>query len=179
MAVRTGSRILANTCLPSHAGCYIQDVIRRVGREHHGVKVITMSIHTDEGDWRGLHRFGAHGVVSKIRSLGELVQSILAIASRRSPRVDNESIQGGLAPTARQLDVLRMMAADLSLKEVAFELGFSVARVDELVAELKTRLQVRTSGGLVLRAVEMGWIEPRVAPHTGLKSSHRPSDPGR
>ena len=126
-----------------------------------------MSIHVDEGDWRGLHRFGAYGIVSKGRPLRELVEAIENVAFRDRPLIDNEAPKETRAPTARQLDVLRMIAADLMLKEVAAELGFSVARVDELVGELKARLHVRTVSGLVLRAVEKGWIEPRVAPPPG------------
>jgi len=153
--------VLLDTILPV---CNIQDVIRRVCRLRNDVKVVAMSIHVDESDWRGLHRFGAHGVVSKIRPLRELVEAVIHIASRDQPLVDNEIAEETLAPTARQLDVLRMMAADLFLKEIASVLGFSLARVDELVGELRTRLHVRTPSGLVLRAVEKGWIEPRVAP---------------
>jgi DNA-binding CsgD family transcriptional regulator len=73
-------------------------------------------------------------------------------------------MEESLAPTARQLDVLRKMAADLLLKEVATELRLSLPRADELVGEMKARLNVRTTVGLVLRAVERGWIEPRIAP---------------
>lgn len=160
--------VLLDTTLPV---CNIQNVIRRICRLRSDVKVVAMSIHVDEGDWRGLHRFGAHGVVSKIRPLRELVQAVVDIASHPTRQVDNESAESGLAPTSRQLDVLRMIAADLLLKEVAAELGLSVPRADELVAELKGRLNVRTSAGLVLRAVERGWIEPRIAP--------RPPPPSR
>jgi DNA-binding NarL/FixJ family response regulator len=152
--------VLMDTTLPV---CNIQDVIRRVCRLRSDVKVVAMSIHVDESDWRGLHRFGAHGVVSKIRPLAELVESVVRIASTDRPLV-NETMEESLAPTARQLDVLRKMAADLLLKEVATELRLSLPRADELVGEMKARLNVRTTVGLVLRAVERGWIEPRIAP---------------
>lgn len=157
--------VLLDTTLPA---CNVQEVIRRVCRFREGVKVVAMSIHVDEGDWRGLHRFGAYGIVSKGRPLRELVEAIENVAFRDRPLIDNEAPKETRAPTARQLDVLRMIAADLMLKEVAAELGFSVARVDELVGELKARLHVRTVSGLVLRAVEKGWIEPRVAPPPGV-----------
>ena len=161
LAANQAEIVLLDTTLPV---CNIQDVIRRVCRLRSDVKVVAMSIHVDESDWRGLHRFGAHGVVSKIRPLRELVEAVVDIASHPTPQVDNESPESGLAPTSRQLDVLRMIAADLLLKEVASELGLSIPRADELVGELKVRLKVRTSAGLALWAVEKGWIEPRVAP---------------
>jgi len=154
--------VLLDTTLPA---CNIQEIIRQACRARPGLRIVAMSIHGEEADWRGLHRFGAYGVVSKIGPLQVLIETVVQIAWRDRPLVDNERRENGLAPTSRQLDVLRMMAADLLLKEVAAELGFSVARVDELVGELKARLHVRTPSGLVLTAVEKGWIEPRVAPH--------------
>jgi DNA-binding NarL/FixJ family response regulator len=144
--------VLLDTTLPV---CNIQEVIRRVCRLRSDVKVVAMSIHVDESDWRGLHRFGAHGVVSKMRPLRELVQTVVDIASHPKPQVD-KSAESGLVPTSRQLDVLRMIAADLLLKEVASELRLSLPRADELVGEMKARLNVRTPAGLVLRAVEKG-----------------------
>ena len=68
--------------------------------------------------------------------------------------------------TQREIDVLRAMAQDMTLKEIALRLGMSRGRVDEHVAELKHRLGVRTTHGVVLRGVEGGFLEPGVFPPT-------------
>ena len=153
--------VLLDTTLPH---CNVHDTIRQIRRRYPSTLVVAMSIHDDHSDWPGLHRFGAHGVVSKTRNLYDLRVTLDILATRGSPLEDNQPEILHQSLTSRQMDVLVAIAADKIYKEIAEELDMSEARVDEHVAELKKRLKVRTSAGIVLRAVEEGWIEPRVVP---------------
>jgi DNA-binding NarL/FixJ family response regulator len=123
-----------------------------------------MSIHDDHGDWPGLHVFGAHGVVSKTRPLFDIRLTLESLDHLGTPLHDSPGETSRPALTPRQVEILVAVAADMLHKEIALELKLSEARVDQHIAELKKRLGVRTSAALVLRAVEAGWIEPRVAP---------------
>lgn len=172
LASHSVDAILLDTTLPH---CNVQDLIRQVRRCCPNTLVLTMSIHDDHGDWPGLHRFGAHGVVSKTRALYDLRVTLDVLAARRTPLEDNQKDILHQAPTPREMDVLLAITADKSHKEIAEELDMSEARVDEHFAELKKRLAVRTIAGLVLRAVEKGWIEPRMAPAPQAKSPTRSS----
>jgi two-component system nitrate/nitrite response regulator NarL len=166
--------ILVDTTLPH---CDIRELIRHVRRTYPSITVIAMSIHDDHGDWPNLHRWGAHGVVSKTRPLFDVRLTLEILRARGSPFDDRQQEVLHPALTTRQIDVLSAIASDKLHKEIALDLGLSEARVDEHISELKKRLGVRTLAGLVLRAVEEGWIEPRVAPpvdpHFELHS-HRP-----
>lgn len=153
--------ILLDTTLPH---CNVQDLIRQVRRRYPGTIVVAMSIHDDHGDWPSLHRFGAHGVVSKTRSLFDIRLTLEVLGIRGIPFHDCQEDLLRPALTPRQVDVLVAVASDLFHKEIAIDLGISEARVDEHIAELKKRLGVKTSAALVLRAVEAGLIEPRVSP---------------
>lgn len=153
--------VLLDSTLPH---CNLSEVIRHVRRSHPNTIVLVMSIHDDHCDWPGLHRFGAHGVVSKTRALCDLRVTLDLIATSGAPLKDGQQETLNAALTPRQIDVLKAIARDRPRKEIAHELDLSEARVNEHVAELKRRLGVRTSAALVLRAVEEGWIEPRVAP---------------
>lgn len=64
----------------------------------------------------------------------------------------------GLALTGRQRAVLTALAQDLPRKEIAKELGISVARLDEHVAALRNRLGAKTLVGVVLRAIHEGLL---------------------
>jgi DNA-binding NarL/FixJ family response regulator len=115
-------------------------------------------------DWGSLHRYGFHAAVSKAASLTDIKSTITEVVSRKAPFQDGPVGATPLAPTARQLDLLNAFALDLTGKEIASLLGMSEYRVNEHIAELKRKLNIRSRECLILRAVELGWLEPRVVP---------------
>jgi len=152
--------ILLDTTLPR---CDIRNLIGSIRRSSN-VLLIMMTGIDDVGEWPGLHRFGAHGMISKSRPLARFRASMERIAALDRPVSDTLPGSSVSALTPRQEDVLRAIARDLLRKEIAQDLHLSEARVDEHVAELKRRYGVRTTAGLVLRGIEEGVIEPWLSP---------------
>jgi DNA-binding NarL/FixJ family response regulator len=70
------------------------------------------------------------------------------------------------------MEILEALARDRLEKEIAAELDLRLDTVKKHVAALKRLLGARTRIGVVLRAIEEGWVEPRSPPpsHRAVES---------
>jgi DNA-binding NarL/FixJ family response regulator len=73
-------------------------------------------------------------------------------------RVGGEPVNDVL--TARQREVLRLVAAGKSTKEIAFVLKLSVKTVETHRAQIMERLGIRDVAGLVRYALRTGLVPP-------------------
>jgi HD-GYP domain-containing protein (c-di-GMP phosphodiesterase class II) len=90
---------------------------------------------------------------------GEAVERVLAAAGhQRSTRV---ALPGGL--TAREADVLRLVALGLTTRQVAEALGISPKTADHHIQHVYTKIGVSTRGAAALYAIEHGVLlsDPR------------------
>jgi DNA-binding CsgD family transcriptional regulator len=62
--------------------------------------------------------------------------------------------------TKRETQILRLIAKDLSLKEIAASLGIARKTVDYHRKALKAKLGVKGSAGMVRYAIRAGLIKP-------------------
>ncbi|MGI4887198.1 MAG: LuxR C-terminal-related transcriptional regulator [Janthinobacterium lividum] len=62
--------------------------------------------------------------------------------------------------TARELEVLRLVVADLSNRDIANRLFVSVRTVESHRRALLQKAGARTAVGLAVRAVRAGWVGP-------------------
>jgi HD-GYP domain-containing protein (c-di-GMP phosphodiesterase class II) len=94
-----------------------------------------------------LRAMGASGALDR-----EAVERVLAAAGhQRSTRV---ALPGGL--TAREADVLRLVALGLTTRQVAEELSISPKTADHHIQHVYTKIGVSTRGAAALYAIERG-----------------------
>lgn len=136
-------------------------------------RVLILSMHTTETFVRRAIKAGAAGYLIKDSAPLELKSAIAAVLQNEiylSPRVSRHIVAGFLnnAPgqnessldvlTARQREILQMIAEGKSTKEIAHLLGLSVKTVETHRAALMARLDIHDIAGLVLFAVRHGLI---------------------
>jgi DNA-binding CsgD family transcriptional regulator len=100
-----------------------------------------------------LERIGAGGVA-------ELMRKRLGIRRRRGRARSRLSNQGGL--TARQLEVLGLMAAGLTNAQIAERIGISVKTVDHHVSAVLATMGAGTRTEATAAAMRRGWLPARV-----------------
>lgn len=119
-------------------------------------------------------RAGAKGYLLKDVKLDVLVQAIVAVQQGRSvvqpaytERVANSltaaapSFPASAAPetlSERETEVLRLLAAGLSNKEIAQALHLSEGTIKNHVSNILAKLGVRDRTRAVLKAIDSGWI---------------------
>jgi HD-GYP domain-containing protein (c-di-GMP phosphodiesterase class II) len=93
------------------------------------------------------------GEVREGRLDGEAVAAVLEAAGHRVAPVRRELIAG---LTAREMDVLRLIARGKSMKEIGASLGISPKTADNHIQNLYDKIGVRTRAGATLFAIEHG-----------------------
>lgn len=136
-------------------------------------RVLILSMHTTEDFVRRAIKAGASGYLVKDSAPLDLKIAITAVMQDEiylSPRVSKHVVAGFLhgkphqdestmdALTARQREVLQMVAEGKSTKEIAYQLNVSVKTVETHRAALMDRLDIHDIAGLVLYAVRHGLI---------------------
>jgi DNA-binding NarL/FixJ family response regulator len=136
-------------------------------------RVLILSMHTTEEFVRRAIRAGASGYLVKDSAPLDLRMAIAAVMRNEiylSPRISKHVVAGFLggggsadsssldALTARQREILQMVAEGKSTKEIAFELDVSVKTVETHRAALMERLDIRDVAGLVMYAVRHGLV---------------------
>ena len=136
-------------------------------------KVLILSMHTTEDFVRRAIKAGAAGYLVKDSAPLDLKMAIAAVLRGEiylSPRVSRHIVSGFLhgkphqnessmdALTARQREILQMIAEGKSTKQIAFQLEVSIKTVETHRAALMERLDIHDVAGLVLYAVRHGVI---------------------
>ncbi|MCY7387649.1 MAG: response regulator transcription factor [Burkholderiales bacterium] len=136
-------------------------------------KVLILSMHTTEDFVRRAIKAGAAGYLVKDSAPLDLKMAIAAVLRDEiylSPRVSKHVVAGFLhgkphqnessmdALTARQREILQMIAEGKSTKQIAFQLDVSIKTVETHRAALMERLDIHDVAGLVLYAVRHGVI---------------------
>jgi DNA-binding NarL/FixJ family response regulator len=137
------------------------------------VRVVILSMHSGEEYVLQALRAGAAGYLLKDAATGELelaLRSVMRGESWLSPAVSRQVVEGYVqrtggetAPevlTARQREVLRLVAGGKSTKEIAFLLNLSVKTVETHRAPIMDRLGIRDVAGLVRYALRTGLVPP-------------------
>jgi DNA-binding NarL/FixJ family response regulator len=143
----------------------------RMREQHPGVRVVILSMHAGEEYVLQALRAGAVGYLLKDAATGELelaLRSVMRGESWFSPAVSRQVVEGyvqrvgGEAAadvlTARQREVLKLVAGGKSTKEIAFDLNLSVKTVETHRAQIMERLGIRDVAGLVRYALKTGLV---------------------
>jgi DNA-binding NarL/FixJ family response regulator len=171
IAERVPEVVLLDVHLPGGGG---QDVVAAVKASHPEVKFLALSASDAPEDVIAVIRAGARGYVTKTISGPELVDAIRRVAAGDavfSPRLAGfvlDAFASGSAPeigrpsfdpeldqlTAREREVLRLIARGYTYREVARELFISVKTVETHVSSVLRKLQLSTRHQLTRWAAE-------------------------
>ena len=145
----------------------------RIHQRQSGVRVVILSMHSGEEYVLQALRAGAVGYLLKDAATSELelaLRSVMRGESWFSPAVSRQVVEGyvqrvgGEATadvlTARQREVLRLVAGGKSTKEIAYDLNLSVKTVETHRAQIMERLGIRDVAGLVRYALRTGLVPP-------------------
>jgi two-component system nitrate/nitrite response regulator NarL len=145
-------------------------ITNAVVREQLPVRVLLVSAFTDSGVVYSALETGAAGFVSKEARREQIVDAVLACA--RGENVVPPDIAGGLvseirlrrrddtpALTAREQEILHLIAAGKSLPEIARELYLGLTTVKTHVQHLYEKLEVSDRAAAVATAMRRGLIE--------------------
>jgi DNA-binding NarL/FixJ family response regulator len=164
------------------AGLNGLEATARVTKEFPTVRVIMLSMHSNEEYVAQALRAGAAGYLLKDAVAAELELAVTAVARGKtylSPAVSQHVIAdylrragggatggGGEAPstsallTPRQRETLQLIAEGHSTKEIASILHLSVKTVETHRTQLMARLDVHDVAGLVRYAIRIGLVTP-------------------
>ena len=130
------------------------------------VKVIMLSMHENPEYLRTAKQAGVLGFILKDVSSNDMVHALETIANGGeafSPSFDKIDIteeisEDGTPLTTRERTVLRLLARGASNKHVARELDISVRTVETHRRNIKRKLDIDSSAGLVRYAIEKGLV---------------------
>jgi len=136
--------------------------------------IVTLTRHSDDAYLQELMRAGASAYVLKQSAPVELIQAIRACAaggqyldSALTARVtagflgrDSKKLnQGAVTPSERESEVLRLIAAGYSNKEIASRLTLSVKTVEAHKANAMRKLGLNGRIDIVKYAILQGWLK--------------------
>ncbi len=160
--------VILDVHLPSGGGQLVVEEVKRVDSE---VRFLALSVSDAPEDVIAVIRAGARGYVTKAISADELVDAVVRVAGGDavfSPRLagfvlDAFAALPGAAPpvdpeldqlSAREREVLRLIARGYTYKEVARELSISAKTVESHVSAVLRKLQLSTRHQLSRWAAE-------------------------
>jgi len=163
--------VLLDVHLPGGAGGGGAEVIRRTAAAASGTRFLALSVSDSAEDVVGVIRAGARGYLTKGSSGAEVSRAVAAVAGGDavfSPRLAGFVLDafgaaaGEQAQTADELDrlsarereVMRLIARGYSYKEVAAELFISIKTVETHVSAVLRKLQLSSRHELTAWALE-------------------------
>jgi len=148
------------------------DAARKLKKTYPGMKFIFVTMHADSSYVNEAFKAGASGYLLKRSAAQELVQAIQAVSSGNyyvTPLVTKDVISTFLAPgrpqipatddlTARQREILQLVAEGFSAKEIAAQLKISHRTIEFHKAKIMELLNLHTTADLVKYAVAHGLV---------------------
>jgi DNA-binding NarL/FixJ family response regulator len=163
--------VLMDISMPELNGVQATELLRR---DCPNVKVLILTSYKDKGYLDRLLNLGASGFILKLSAAEELIGAIRLVAGGeiyldpqmadritdgyvRSQFLKGEMRQREL--TAREEEVLRLIAQGYSNKEISNHLKIAVKTVESHKANLMQKLELRNRTGIVRYAVRQGWLQ--------------------
>ena len=134
------------------------------------VKVLAVSAYGDEAHIRQLLASGASGYVLKKAASQELANAIRVVASggvHLDPQIAGQVVGGFVNQTgvendgglsAREVEVLMLVAYGHTNKEIAAKLHLSVKTVEGHKTRINEKLRIKTRADVVRYALRRGWL---------------------
>jgi DNA-binding NarL/FixJ family response regulator len=154
--------VLLDLNLPGMGGL---ELLRRLLAEEPALRVLVLSMHTEPLYAARALQQGASGYVSKNAAPEELLTAIRRIAEHGryieaeiAQALALQSTAGPPLPqlSARDIELLRLLAEGRSLSEIAAALGLGYKTVANALSQIKAKLGLGRTADLVRFAIEMG-----------------------
>jgi two-component system response regulator NreC len=138
------------------------------------VRILTLTRHTDDGYIRQLIKAGASGYVLKQSAPSELINAIRVVASGKSyldPTLTQNVVNnyagsaqalrgiGTSTLSAREIEILRLIAWGYSNKEIAGRLDLSVKTIEAHKANAMKKMNMNSRIDIVRFAILQGWLQ--------------------
>ncbi len=160
--------VLMDINMPGMNGLEVTQEINRLNLK---VKVVILSVHSNKEYVFKIIQAGAHGYISKEAAPEELVRAIESVHNGDpffSPEIARAALaqmvsNGGKAEpcpqlTAREREVLVLIAEGQSNKEIASQLGIGVRTIETHRERIMRRLKIRSVAGLTKFAIINGLV---------------------
>jgi DNA-binding NarL/FixJ family response regulator len=136
------------------------------------VKVVALTASDEPTNLQGALRAGASCVMLKRTAADELVHAIRCVAQGGvypDPRVDDVLSRQGVVPEAppraalseRETEVLKLLAAGFTAKEMAARLCISVRTLETYRARAMEKLALKSRADIVRYAAQRDWLPTR------------------
>jgi DNA-binding NarL/FixJ family response regulator len=146
--------VLLDINLPGQNGLHL---IKKIQTHRPDIPIIVFSLFSEEQYESRALRAGAAAYVSKARSVLELVDAIKSVLRREKP-VSEPTARVDLS--ARESEVLSLLAQGLSRQAIAQALGIDETTVSTYRARLLQKLDARTTLDLLRLAADEGLLPP-------------------
>jgi DNA-binding NarL/FixJ family response regulator len=146
------------------------NALKEIGKQSFGVKVIILSMHNEAGMIKSLIELGANGYLLKSCPQDELIGGIKKVAAGQ-PYFSTDVTLALLNPagtsnpdkknellTDRENEILKLIAAGFSNKEIGDQLFISHRTVDTHRTNLMKKLNVNNIAGLISYAIKNGIV---------------------
>lgn len=155
--------VLTDIEMPIMDGIAATEQIRRKAPE---VRVVVLSMHTDQDDLRRAVTSGASGFVQKDAAPFELEHTIRSVVREGrcfGPQITQRLLQPREPTphdklTERQVEILRLLALGRAAKEIGYELGLSSKTIDVHRSRIMQRLQLFDIASLTRYSIRKGLI---------------------
>lgn len=162
------SVVIMDVAMPGLNGI---DATLRLHQEAPDTAVLALSMHSDRRFVTAMLRAGASGYLLKTCPSEELIAAIRTVARRQvylSPAVADvvvdELLRGsgtstspeGDALTAREREVLQLLAEGKATKQIANELGVSIKTIETYRRQIMQKLDIDSVAGLTKYAIREG-----------------------
>lgn len=135
------------------------------------IRVMALSIYADENSIIKMLRSGAEGYLLKDMAAADFFDAMREVVhngfyyTQKVAGQINKIIHEGRLPleiekiSDREMDLLRMMATELTYKEIADQMYLSPKTIESYRERLCEKLQLRTRTGLVMYAIRKGIVQ--------------------
>jgi DNA-binding NarL/FixJ family response regulator len=131
-------------------------------RRHPGTAFVILSAYSYPSYHVRAIEAGARGFLSKMATVTQILEAVRTVATGGTafPVAARRALNDALrTPTARELEIVRLVAEGLSNAEIAGQLSLRVKTIESQLRRLFDRYDVTSRTGLVRLAERQGWIE--------------------
>ncbi len=159
--------VLADISLPGMSGI---DITQKITRDYPGMRVLILSMYTNEEFIAKSIKAGAKGYLPKNTTRKELTSAIQAVAQDKeyfssviSDTILHSYVQKVRQPAAarseppsltpREIEILRLSVSGLSNADIARQLFISIRTVESHKNHIMSKLELKTPAELILYAI--------------------------